>query len=304
MLNQYSTSFGHPSAFRLSSITRLPGKHGKGVTNIATLFHEKFAPEVKWHSPNVDVRLKRSCYVAIRGLRPARQGHIDSIDCLELLDKPLATVNPFQMIPSNWVSDRGLVVRALALWELLSPPFQHLVGAIFWDGARFERFVTGPSVPTGQQVFPNPNLRHAIETAEQAIKLAQGMPQVSQSVLVAAALLHDAGKADDFSRCSGGNGYVYSERGALVGHCYTVLEWLAVARSKEGVVVPESQYLALVNALIASQAESRSGAQGSRTIEATLVAVADRVCMDADLASLGYSATSLLSRCATQVATR
>lgn len=268
--------------YRLTSITRLPGKGGRGLTNIATLYHEQGAREVTWQSAQVDSRLKRGCYVAVRGLeRQVSQGDAVRIQHLVLLDKPLPTVNPFDTVPANWVLDRVLVERASLLWNQLSRPMKHLVTAVLWDGKRFERFVTGPVALSCYPPLPSANLCHAVETAEHALSLANGLADVSTSVLIAAALLHDAGKADDFRLRPERDGYAYSERGRLVGARYTVLEWLAVARSRDGVIVPEGQYLALVHALTATRGAAWLGIREPQIIEAMILAVADRACSDA-----------------------
>lgn len=268
--------------YRLTSITRLPGKGGRGVTNIATLYHEQDAREVTWQSAQVDCRLKRGCYVAARGLEPqVRLGDACRIQRLDLLDRPLPTVNPFDTVPANWVSDRVVLKRASVLWGQLSRPMQHLVTAVLWDGNRFERFLTGPAALSCYPPVPNANLRHAVETAEHALSLANGLADVSASVLIAASLLHDAGKADDFRLNPDRDGYAYSERGQLVGARHTVLEWLAVARARDGVIVPDAQYLALVHALTATRRAVWLGVREPQMIEATILAVADRASSEA-----------------------
>lgn len=266
-----------PVHYRLTSIVRLPGKGGRGVSNIATLFHEQGTREVTWQSTQVDCRLKRGCYVAVRGLEQlVNQGDASSIRRLDLLDKPLPFINPFELVPANWVRDRVLVKRATVLWGRLSRPMQHLVTAVLWDGNRFERFLTGPAALSCYPPVPNANLRHAVDTAEHALSLANGLTDVSTSVLIAAALLHDAGKADDFRLRPDRDGYAYSERGQLVGARHTVLEWLAVARGRDGVIVLEVQYLALVHALTATRGVAWLGIREPQMIEATILAVADR----------------------------
>jgi 3'-5' exoribonuclease len=157
---------------------------------------------------------------------------------------------------------------------------QHLVTAVLWDGNRFERFLTGPAALSCYPPLPNANLCHTVETAEHALSLTNGLADVSISVLISAALLHDAGKADDFRLCPDRDGYTYSERGQLVGARYTVLEWLAAARSRDGVIVPEGQYLALVHALTATRGAGWLGIREPQIIEATILAVADRACSE------------------------
>lgn len=278
-----------PTIFRLVSIARLPGPNGRGVTNEATLFHEQASLKVVWISQQVDCRLKRGCYVVLRGLdRKTLNNDRQQIKRLDRLDKALPTVNPFETIPHGWVRDRSWVDRAASLWEQLSRPFQHLVTAVLWDGSRLERFLTGPAALHGYPPYPNGNLRHAVETAEQAMMLAKGMSDVCNSVLIAAAFLHDAGKADDFRLTPERAGYEFSERGRLVGYRHTILEWLAVARCKDGVIVPESQYLALVHALTATRGAEHLGIRGPQIIEATILTVADQVTHEAAWMSGGH----------------
>ena len=158
--------------------------------------------------------------------------------------------------------------RAAVLWEQLSRPCQHLFNAVLWDGGRFYRYVTGPISSSDYSGMPGSNFRQAVAIAERALSLARGLSDISLSVVICAALLHTVGKADDY-RCSA-DGYTLSERGYWIGSQYTILEWLAVARAK--VPVPESQYLALVHALIA---EGRPG--DGQSTEATILAVARRL---------------------------
>ncbi len=272
-----STGF-QPAYYRLVSITRLPASHGQGVTNLASLYHDQEELLVTWQSPQVDCRLKRGCHVAIRGRTSlAPSGDAWRIQRLDLLEKPLPGVNPFETIPASWVRDRSWIARAGDLWQRLSRQFQHLLTAVFWDARRFERFLTGPAALSSYRPLPNANLRHAVETAEQAIALAHGLSAVSPSVLIAAALLHDAGKADDYRLTPERNGYAFSERGLLVGSRHTVLEWLAVARGRDGVIVPDRQYLALIHALTATPGASALGIREPQTIEATILSVAHRV---------------------------
>ena len=271
-----------PGHFRLTSLTRLPSPTGKGIYNEATLYHEDASLRVSWHSCQVDSRFRRGCYVEIRADGLKEWGDFGAGECapisrLELVDKPIPGINPFQMLPPNWVSDRSLVVRAQSLWDQLSRPFQHLINAVFLDAGRFYRFVTGPASPADYHQGPNSNFRHAVETAERIVLLSNGLQDVSSSVLIAAALLHDAGKADDYRLSPECDGYVLSERGLWVGYQHTILEWLAVARSR--VIVPDAQYLALVHALIAARGSVNNGE--SRSTEASILSVADRMAQSA-----------------------
>lgn len=258
-----------PFLFRLTSLVRLPAKRGKGVFNEATVYHDDCQLRVTWHSAYVDTRLKRGCYVAVRGAEGSPTDGCLRIDRLERIDKPLASFNPFCAVPPTWFSDRVAIQRAIALWEQLDRPLQHLFNAVMWDGGRFLRFITGPSSTADYAWQPGQNLRHTVEVAESAMKLAQGTAQTSKQIVIAAALFHDAGKADQFRLVEAG--YALSERGEWIGYQHTVLEWLAVARAS--VTVPEQTYIRLIHVLIAF----RGGVGNQQSMEAMILATANRL---------------------------
>lgn len=260
-----------PFHFRMISLVRLSGGSGKDVINEATLYHDDAQFTACWTSRHVDIRLKRGSHVALRGacFHQFREGFLP-VSRLELIDKPIPTVNPFLTIPTSWVADRDTVHRAAMLWEQMGRPLQHLFNAVMWDGGRFYRYVTGPVGCSDYPWKPGRNFKHSVAVAEQAATLSSGLPGISSPVLIAAALLHDAGKADDYRMSP--TGYVLSDRGRLVGYQHTILEWLAVARTR--VIVPDALYLGLVHALIARR---RLEARDDPSIEASVLATADRL---------------------------
>ena len=262
-----------PSHFRLVSLIRLPAPKGKGIYNEAEIYHDEASFRVSWHSNSVDTRLKRGCIVSVKAPRTnALTGNgCLPIAHLDLVDKPLASVNLFQMVPPTWGCDRQTALLAASLWDQLSRPFQHLCNAVLWEGGRFYRFITGPVSSSDYHWLSGSNFRQVVETAEIATNLARGLPDVSVSVVTTAALLHEAGKADDFRLAPDREGYVLSERGLKVGYQHTILEWLAVARCQ--VIMPDAQYLALIHALIAA----RGSAVNGRSIEASILAVVKRM---------------------------
>lgn len=261
-----------PGYFRVTGIIRIPDAFGPGVHNIARLYHDQLDTRVCWHSTHVDSRIRYGCIVSVKGaLRKLRLPDEEAIpvDRLDLVDKPVAALNVFQTIPPEWASNRLLVTQAIELWERLTRPFQHLLNAILWEGGRFHRFITGPLAlcePAGS------NFEHAVRSAEQGERLTRGLSDVSPSIVLMASLLLHIGHADDFQRSS--DHYALSERGFWVGGQYTILEWLAVARTK--VAIQDRQYLALVHAMIAVQAAPVA----RHSIEATILAVAAKLAQE------------------------
>lgn len=261
-----------PSHLRVTSIVRLPAKIGRGIQNVATLFHEHLTVRVSWRSAHVDTRIRYGSIVQVKGVpRQIRLRMEDPVpvDRLELVDQPVAALNIFSTVPDAWCSDHTLLEEAKALWEGLNRPMQHLLNAVLWDGARLRRFTTGPAGLSDHPSQPGGNFRLAVRLANQAQQLVKGLTGASRSTVCLAALLSRIGRADDYRHEQ--DHFALSDRGYWVGGHYTILEWLAVARTK--VAIPDEQYLALIHAMIGS----RSGPSERQSIEATVLAVANKL---------------------------
>ena len=272
-----------PPCFRLTSIERLPAE--KGCRHRATLFHEQASLRVTWTSRQPDTTLTRGCLVSIRwcGVPCCEAGEI-RVARLVRLDRPVASVNLFETIPSNWVGDRDLVRRARDLWEDLPRDFQELGNRVFWDGHRFQRYVMGPSSLRGHHNGLNGNFRHSVEVAEQALLSGAPYGTTFPPVLVLGGLLHDAGKADEYEYDAAMKAVRMSERGELIGHKHTVLEWIAAAQAQSRLPLSGRQYLALLHALTAAKgAPDWLGLREPRSLEATILSMADRLSGQGDL---------------------
>lgn len=275
-----------PPVLRITSLTRLPAEDGRSVRNEAVLFHAKASLRVVWVTAHADIRLQAGHLVAIRWLgKPVSVEGAIRINRLVLLERSIPTLDLFETIPPNWVKVGDLLKRASAIWQQLAYPFQQLFNAIFWDSARLHRYLVGPSSVNGHHNGLNGNFLHAVETAERCLTLANGNPNVSNSVLLTAALLHDAGKADEYKLRPNRRSFTMSDRGALVGHRHTILEWIAVAKAHERVPLPESHYLALLHALTAAKGAEWLGIREPVSLEATILSAADRLSGQADLVS-------------------
>ncbi len=273
-----------PPAFRVCSIERYP--HGDaGVLSRAALYHDAASLSVEWSDRHADNRIVVGALVSIRWRgRPTSIGGAVNIARLAVLERPMPSLNLFATVLPSWVRDRALLKRAAKLWEALPPPYQHLLNAIFWDDNRFHRFVMGPSSLNGHHSDWGGNLRHCVEVAERAVALAAGDPTACTEVLVLAALLHDAGKADEYRLTN--RRLVLSDRGRLIGHRTTVIEWIAAACAKHRVNIPETHHLALIHLLTnAKGAPPWLGIREPQSLEATILSMADRVSGKSELIS-------------------
>lgn len=271
-----------PGAFRIQSIARLPF-HGRHTLNRACLFHERASLTVEWLSRQVEVRLVVGALVSIRWQgRPVSLNGAVRVSRIVLLERPEPALNLFETVPSAWMADRELVRRAAFLWSCLPRGLGHLFNAVFWQGDRFLRFLSGPSSLSGHHASRHGNFRHSVDVADQALGLATRQARVHLGVLIMAALLHDAGKADEYQ--FGRTRLTLSDRGRLIGHRHTVLEWLAAARAQYRVIVPEAHYLALLHALTCAKgAPAWLGLREPQSPEAILLSAADRLSGQQDL---------------------
>lgn len=273
-----------PCMFRVETIEREPVDLVQHKMT-ARLFHEDQQLSVQWISRQVDVRIHKGSLVAIRwhGHPVAIDGTI-RISRLVLMEIPTPSFNLFRTVPLAWVHNRDLVARAADLWEALPRGFQHLFNAIFWDGNRFQRFLNGPSSLNGHHNDRSGNFRHSVEVAERALSLAHDYEGTFVPVLILGGLLHDAGKADEYCFDFKRHAYEMSERGALVGHKNTILEWIAAAMARHRIILPEAHYLALVHALTAAKgAPEWLGIRPPMSMDATILSMADRLSGHSDL---------------------
>lgn len=270
-----------PGIFRVTGIAAVPQANGYGMT--AQLHHASASLVVNWQARQSDVRLKPGVLVSLRWKSTlAALDQPIEIHRLVCLDRPERSENLFRTVPPKGAGEADLFERAGVLWERLPLGFQELFNTLFWDGQRFMRYCTGPSSMIGHHARACGNLLHSVEVAETVLRLLPLHKAVNEAVVLFAALVHDAGKADEYQPRRYG-GWNLSDRGRLLGHRTTIVEWLAVARSRMRLGIPEAHYLSLLHALTAAQAPDWMGLRRPQTPEAQLISLADRASGHADL---------------------
>lgn len=270
-----------PAIYRINGITVAPQANGYEMT--AQLHHASASLTVNWQARQPDVRLKPGVLVAPRWKSTlAALDQPVAIHRLVYLDRPERSENLFRTVPARDAFEAALFERAGALWERLPLGFRELFNTLFWDGQRFLRYCTGPSSMIGHHARACGNLLHSVEVAETVLRLLPLHKAANEAVALFAALVHDAGKADEYQPRRHG-GWNLSDRGCLIGHRTTVVEWLAVARSRMRLGIPDTHYLSLLHALTAAQAPEWVGLRRPQTPEAHLLSLADRASGHADL---------------------
>lgn len=272
-----------PRLFRVMNVTaRKSSKSRLEVT--ATLFEESAQLSVRWETSTLDPRIVSGRLVSPRW--PVGQSHHAgplSVTRLVPLCRPEADVNLFRTLPSGWVKDRALIRRAIELTDRLPTPYRQVFNAVMWDAERFRRFCRGPSSKQGHHSVETGNLMHTIDTAERIATETERFGRADVKLAILVALLHDAGKADEY-RLGPDGFWVLTERGRLLGHRVTVIEWVAVALATIPSKLSEPQRMALMHCLTAmAHTPAWMGIRSPAMFEAMALSACDRLSGSADL---------------------
>lgn len=252
---------------------------------VAHLYHDKASISVAWVSHKTDEQLSAGKLVTPRwSSKVISHGGQVLINRLLPVERPSILMGMFATIPYEWMKERSVIHDANQLLSLLPDYFILLFNAIFSDHNRFYRFISGPSSLNGHHNWQHGNFIHTIEVAREALKLCAGRPMVNVSVLIIAALLHDAAKADEYDfNCEKGL-FEMSDRGTLIGHKLTIIEWIAAAIAKYQIEIPNNEYLGLIHALSAIKgAPNWMGVREPKSPECNLLSMADRLSGQDDL---------------------
>lgn len=272
-----------PCVFRLTSIHHIQVE-GRQSRCTASLYHDQVSIKVSWVANQPDIRLKSGVLVSPRwlGQTLCESGTI-IISRLVLIERPEPWENLFHTVPHGWVKNRALVKQAAVLVEALPRSYRLLFNAIFWDGERFKRFCAVPSSMNGHHADDNGNLRHAVDVAQMMRQFCQARGLANEGLGILAGLLHDAGKADEY-RLSPAGEWKLTDRGKLLGHKVTVIEWIAEAKAKCNLLMPAEHYMALMHCLTCSpSAPDWLGIRKPAMLEAVLLSYMDRLSGTEDL---------------------
>lgn len=282
-LGQHSSSSLGPLIKALPLVYRLTNievnRVGRGQHSVvAEIYHDQASLRVQWQSSYVDPRLKVGTLVGVRwkGETKSEQGAI-KISRLMVMDMPRPDINLFNTIPPSWLNERPLVIRASSVFKQLTKQFQYLWNAMFWEEERFRALVTYPSSLNNHHTQPHGNLLHLVECCELAMKVCL-TEKVNEGLLLMLCMLHDAGKAGEYTYQESRHQYYLSERGILLGHKVTVLEWMVTAKTQYQIPIKQAEWLALLHGLTAIQgAPDWMGIRSPVMIEAIIMSHVDNL---------------------------
>ena len=266
-----------PRVYRLIDFKAMAVGNGL-ICCTATLYHRHLSPRVAWTCRAIDPSLRKFGLVSIRwnGQPVCDDGQLH-IGGLIPVEAPDENTNLFDTVPPPFVLDPALLERGRALFNQLPRHFKRLFNAVFREHMRFLWFVAGPAALNGRYAPMNGNLRHSIEVAESALRIAAGHRQVFPALIILGSLLRDAGKAERYRLHPVRDRFIVTDYGRLVGHRMTAVEWLTTALTDSRIDIPKPHRSALMHILSAAPgAPAWLGLCEPQSLEASIIAMAER----------------------------
>lgn len=151
--------------------------------------------------------------------------------------------------------------------EALAEPWQTLVAYLLLEEPWAHLYASAPAARQMHHAYVGGLLEHSLSMAALARFLAAHYPYVDANLLVAGALLHDLGKAEEYSL---EDGFGYTEDGRLVGHIVRAIVIIEKAAAELG--FPEADLRRLVHLIAAHHGTHEWGSPVKpKTLEAVLL---------------------------------
>ncbi len=171
-------------------------------------------------------------------------------------------------LPSSKRPRAEMEGELLAYIDQLGSPWQELVSDVLLAPDFYPRFLDAPAARSMHHAYVGGLLEHTLSMARLSLLLAGHYPYVNRDLLLAATLLHDAGKALEYDLTGG---FSFSEDGRLVGHIIRVIALVerAAARRDD---IDEDELRHLVHLLASHHGTHEWGAPVvPKTLEAILL---------------------------------
>lgn len=163
-------------------------------------------------------------FVHVRGKVQLYQG------ALQMIVSQIQSVPAERLDPADFVrqSDRDLGQLTGRLREIVQsidePPLRMLIECFLIDGPLMDAFTTAPAGMKAHHAYRGGLLEHVVNMLEIASRIADLLPGVDRSLLLAGIFLHDIGKTRELAFETGCS---YTDEGQLLGHLVIAVEMLS-----------------------------------------------------------------------------
>jgi 3'-5' exoribonuclease len=169
-------------------------------------------------------------------------------------------------LPSSNRSRQEMVDELRGLIEQLSQPWKGLVSHILLEPAFLVSYVNAPAARMMHHAYVGGLLEHTLSMAAIAQKLAEHYPYVNKDLLLSGVLLHDMGKAIEYTT---GPTFDFTDDGRLVGHIARAAILIEQAAKEMG-NFPQQQLRQLIHMVLSHHGNLE---WGSPTVPKTLEAI-------------------------------
>lgn len=273
-----------PPCFRVTAIQASISPKGNQVI-VAQLSHFQADIKVMWQTKPKENIVLEGDLIEIKFETDIRSySGMLIVDGLSVISIPSHKINLFNTVPRSWVKQHELIVNAAQLFEHLPDYFKALLNGTLWNSDRFKRFLTGPSSMKGHHHYLNGNLIHTLDVIERAMAISAQSPKANLAIVMMGAWMHDIGKADEYAYDHVKGCFEMSDRGVLVGHKISAIEWLCSAKAKYDIQLPDQIWMSLLHTLTAIKgAPEWMGLREPVTPESLIISTADRLSGQNDL---------------------
>lgn len=179
---------------------------------------------------------------------------------------PVNDPNMEDYLPSSRRSRDEMVIELREIIESLSQPWKGLVSRLLLEPAFLSSYVNAPAARMMHHAYVGGLLEHTLSMVKVGRFLARHYPYVNKDLLISGILLHDMGKAIEYTT---GPTFDFTEDGRLIGHISRAAILIELAAKEVG-KFPPAQLQHLIHLVL-----SHHGIQewGSPTVPKTLEAV-------------------------------